>query len=506
MKKLSVLKKLASLVLALAFVLSLCGCLQKTGTNAGSTTVPSNLEVVDDSMTATITVGYTADFAELYDRLIAGFNAMYPNITVIRQEIPGTMLGQFDKMVALASSGKMPDVCVGSEYFSNILQEGWAYPLDNLIAEDPDKDYIMEQALTNFTYGGHVYALPYQIQFHSIAVNLDLIEELNMDVPDYDWTISEFVDMAKKATTTETSGINYIYNAAHPTWGLDNKLMSAMVPEGYHQYGYSFETHTIDLNAGDAWVKANELIQELKSVYALVSDDLKYTGGEVSEYERRFGKGADALLSGRVLFGNHSSWETRVLENASYDYDFYPVPTQDGLPEKIQTHFDFAYMTTKVTEENRDAAYAFLKFITYSKEGNMIKLQERQEAYEEDPKTWDSFVPASCYPEIMEYFENEFPVTGGIKYMYRTIIERPETIHIADCDKLIPNYWNDIVQFRDSATEQVKAGQDPSSLVNDFQTKASAAMETTWNYFSNRMEQNIKEFYETHPWETNNAA
>ena len=505
MKNLNCFKKVLALALALAMALSLCACLQRTG-GSSSTTPSGGGAAQDGSVSATITVGYTADFAELYDLLIAGFNELYPNITVIRQEIPGTMLGQIDEMMSLAASNKMPDVCVGSEHFGTILQEGWAYPLDNLIAEDPDKEYIMDQALTNFSYGGHVYALPYQIQFHSIAVNLDLIEELNMDAPEYDWTISEFVDMAKKATTTETSGINYIYNAAHPTWGLDNKLMSAMVPEGYHQYGYSFETHTIDLTAGDAWVKANELIQELKSVYALVSDDLKYTGGEVSEYERRFGEGADALLSGRVLFGNHSSWETRVLENASYAYDFYPVPTMDGLPEKIQTHFDFAYMTTKVTEENRDAAYAFLKYITYSKEGNMIKLQERKAAYEEDPKTWDSFVPASCYPEIMEYFENEFPVTDGIKYMYKTIIERPETIHIADCDKLIPNYWNDIVQFREAATASVQAGQDPSSLVNDFQSKAGSAMEVTWNYFSSCMDENIEEFYATHPWEENNAA
>ncbi|MBR5570917.1 MAG: extracellular solute-binding protein [Oscillospiraceae bacterium] len=500
-------KKMLSLVLAIAMAMSLCACLQKAeepGKTAQSGNV-EGLETVDGELTGTITVGYTADFAELYDLLIAGFKTMYPNVTVIPQEIPGTMLGQINQMMALAGSGKMPDVCVGSEHFGTILQEGWAYPLDNLIAEDPDKEYIMDQALVNFTYEGHVYALPYQIQFNAIAVNLDLLEQLNMDVPEYDWTISEFVEMAKKATTTTTSGINYIYNAAHPTWGLDNKLVSAMVPEGYHQYGYSFENHTIDLNAGEAWVKANQLIQELKSVYALVSDDLKYTGGEVSEYERRFGEGADALLSGRVLFGNHSSWETRVLENANYKYDFYPVPTGDGLPEKIQAHFDFAYMTTKVTEENRDAAYAFLKFITYSKEGNMIKLQERKAAYEADSKTWDSFIPACSYPEVMEEFENNFPVTNGIKYMYKTIVERPETIHVADCDKLIPNYWNDIVQFRDAATEQVKAGQDPSSLVNDFQSKAEAAMQGTWSYFSRCMQKNIEEFYKTHPWETNNA-
>ena len=135
----------------------------------------------------------------------------------------------------------------------------------------------------------------------------------------------------------------------------------------------------------------------------------------------------------------------------------------------------------------------------------MIKLAERKAAYEEDPKTWDSFVPASCYPEVMEEFEDNFPVTDGIKYMYKTIIERPETIHVADCDKLIPNYWNDIVQFRDAATEQVKAGQDPSSLVNDFQNKTAAAMEATWSYFSMCMETNVEQFYSTHPWEANNA-
>ncbi|MBQ6831098.1 MAG: carbohydrate ABC transporter substrate-binding protein [Oscillospiraceae bacterium] len=498
-------KRILSVALVIVMVFTLCGCLAKKNDNTATTEGSSSgdSEAVDGGLTGTITVGYTADFADLYDLLIAGFREKYPGVTVVPQEIPGKMLGQINQMIALAGSDKMPDVCVGSEYFGTILQEGWAYPLNNLIEEDADKEYIMDQALINFSYGGQIYALPYQIQFHSIAVNMDLLEELNMDAPDYDWTISEFVELAKKATTTTTSGINYIYNAAHPTWGLDTKLMSAMVPEGYHQYGYSFDTHAIDLTAGDAWVKANELIQELKSVYALVSDDLKYTGGEVSEYERRFGEGADALLSGRVLFGNHSSWETRVLENASYDYDFYPVPTQDGLPEKIQTHFDFAYMTTKVTEENRDAAYAFLKFITYSEEGNMIKLAERKAAYEDDPKTWDSFIPASCYPAVMEEFQNNFPVSDGIKYMYKTIIERPETIHIADCDKLIPNYWSDIVQFRDAATEQVQAGQAPTSLVVDFQSKAAAAMEATWTYFSSCMDKNIEEFYNTHPWETN---
>lgn len=159
------LKKMLCLLMALVLTVSLCACLQRTdapGGNVGSEN-SGEQNVQDGGLTGTITVGYTADFAELYDLLIAGFRKMYPGVTVIPQEIPGTMLGQIDQMMALAGSGKMPDVCVGSEHFGTILQEGWAYPLDNLIAEDPDKEYIMDQALINFTYSGHVYALPYQM-------------------------------------------------------------------------------------------------------------------------------------------------------------------------------------------------------------------------------------------------------------------------------------------------------------------------------------------------------
>ena len=100
----------------------------------------------------------------------------------------------------------------------------------------------------------------------------------------------------------------------------------------------------------------------------------------------------------------------------------------------------------------------------------------------------------------MEAF-NDAPLPDGIKYMYNTIIERPETIHVADCDKLIPNFWSDIEQFRQSATDSVKNGIDPAALVNDFQSKTNAAMEATWNYFVSCMDKNVTKFYQDHPWE-----
>lgn len=485
MKK-NVLKKLLTFILTAVMMLSLCAC------GGGG-------EQADGEGKVTITVGYTADYEATYKKLIAAFNEKYPDIKVVSEIIPGSMKGQITQMTTLAAADRLPDVCVGSEQFGYILQQGWAYPLDNLIEADPDKNAIMEQALKNFSYDGHVYGLPYQIQFNTIVVNMELLGTLNLDVPEYDWKISEFVDMAKAATTTEYSGINYVYNSANPTWGLDNKLMGALIPAGHEQYGYSFDTHNIDLTINNAWVESNNLLLELRNTPGLVADEMKYTAGGTSDYNKKFGEGADALLSGKVLFGNHSSWEYNIPDGGNFEFDMYPVPTADALDERIQTHFDFAYMTSKVTEENRDAAYTFLKFITYG-EGCMIRLEESLRILEEKPTTFKIYIPASAGDAVVEAF-NDAPLPDGIKYMYNTIIERPETIQVADCDKLIPNFWSDIEQFRQSATDNVKNGVDPAALVNDFQSKASSAMEATWNYFVTCMERNVTKFYQDHPWE-----
>lgn len=508
MKNANTFRRVMAMLLVLLMSLSLCACGENVNPTDGTTaptsggtetTAPDASISADESVTGTVTLGYTADWDDYYRAMVDAFCKKYPNVEVVIQTIPGTMYGQYETMASLAAANNLPDVCVGSEHFGEMMMNGWLYPLNNLIEEDPDSDAIIDQALENFSYGGYVYGLPMQMQFNSVGVNLDLCEYLNMDAPEYDWTIDDFVYMAKKATTQETSGINYIYNSGNPTWGLDNKLMSSMIPGGYHQYGYSFETHTIDLTVNDAWVESNKLLQELSSVYGLVSDDLKYTGSGTSDYEKKFGEGADALLSGKVLFGNHSTWEYSLYLKTDFAFDFYPMPTDSDIEQRIQTHFDFAYMTTKVTEENRKAAYELLKFITYG-EGCLIRIEQNMKDLEETPTSYKVYIPASADPDVVAAFDAT-PLADGIKYMYHQVIENPECILVSDCDKLIPNYWNDIVQFRDTATEQVQDGTDPAALVTDFQNKASYAMSESWKYFESRMAKNITSFFETHPWE-----
>ena len=453
-------------------------------------------------LTGTITVGYTSEQEEMYQKLIAKFNEMYPDVEVIPQSIPGTMYGQITKMTALAAADNLPDICIGSEQFGYIMQQGWAYPIENLLNEDEDCEYVLQSGLERFSYNGHIFALPYRVHFNTIAVNEDLLNTLNMDKPDYDWTLDEFISMAKKATTNEYSGINYVYNGTNPTWGLDNKLMGALLPDGYEQFGYSFDTHNIDLTVNNAWVESNNILNELSSVPGLISDNLKASSsGSMNDYEKKFGKDADALVSGKVLFGNHSTWEYATFAKSNFKFDFYPVPTAEGIPQRIQMHVDFCYMTTKVTEENRQAAWEFLKFISFRKEGCLIRLEDMQNV--SGTKNLEVYVPASADPEVLAAFDESVYV-DGIKYMYHQVVEHPEQTLVADCDKVVPNFWSDITQYRDTAVTSVQEGTDPSALVTDLQTKASEAIANSWQYFCTSMDKNLETFYASHPWEKSN--
>ena len=485
------LVRVGALLMTVAMTVGLCGC----GGGKGS-----------DSDKTTIRVGYAQEDAGLFDELIVAFEDKYPDIKVEKVELSNANLtGATTELTSMAAAGNLPDVMIGNEKFAYVVQQGWAYPLDNLLEADEDRDDVLEMGLDQYTYNGHLYALPWRLQFDSVLVNLDLIDELNLDEPGYDWTMSEFVSLAKAATTDKYSGINYIYDKQRPSWALDTKLMLGMIPNGYEQYGYNFDTHTVDLTVNNAWVDTVKLVQELESVPGLVSDNLKDNAlrneGKADDYDKKFGKDSDALVSGKVLIGNCSSWHLNSVIDYDYNWDFYPVPTKDGLDQRIHTHVDFAYMSSALTEDNYEAAYKFLKFLTYDKDGVKLQMDYSVNRSKDSTYGFSLFIPACENQEIKDAFNALDVAPDGIKYMYNTVTEDSAKAIVSDCDKVVPDFWINVTTYRDEADQKVAEGADPAALVNDLQAKISAAMEESWSFFSDTVDKNLAEFYESHPWE-----
>lgn len=444
-----------------------------------------------------------SDFEAHITEALEVFQKSHPDIQlelIIGSEEASKMATELS---TLAAGEKLPDVAVGVENFAYILSQGLAYPLDNLYAADPDKEDALQAGINNYTYNGHLYALPFRVQFNGIMVNLDLIETKNLDVPDYDWTVEEFIDMAKKATDNQYSGINVV-DSNDNTHDLQTKLMGAMLEDPYQMYGYNMDTHEFDFTSGP-WTKAQEYIKELRSVPGLISDELKEWSkrnqGIADAYDNKFGGSGDAMVAGKVLFGNHNSWETYwMVKKCNFEWDMYPVPHAADVEERIQTHIDYAFMTPAVTEENAQAAYEVIKFLSYSKEGCLTRLAITDRGVAANDYT-AFYTPGSSNPDVLQaYFDNEL-IPEGMKYMLQTISEDPDKIFIADANKLIPNFWDDVEDYLSQTEEQIANGGDAHALAQDLQNKVNAAAKDTWERFETKLKKNLEKFYETHPYE-----
>ena len=496
------LVQILSMVLALIMLMGvLAGC----GSSDKGSVAENEGEAGQQESTGEVTVSVLVpvDFEDHITQAMDVFRESHPDIKVeliIGSEEASKMASELS---TLAAGGKLPDVAIGVENFAYILSQGLAYPLDNLYAADPDKADALQAGINNFTYNGHLYALPFRVQFNGIMVNMDLIQEKNLDEPDYDWTIDEFMDMAKKATDNQYSGINVV-DSSDNTHDLQTKLMGAMMDAPYQMYGYNMDTHQFDFTSGP-WTQAQDYIAELRAVPGLVSDELKEWNkrnqGEADAYDNKFGGSADAMVAGKVLFGNHNSWETYwMVKKCNFEWDLYPGPHADDVSERIQTHIDFAFMTPAVTEEKAQAAYEVIKFLSYSKEGCLTRMEITDKGVAENSYT-AFYTPGSSNPDVLNaYFENEL-IPGGMKYMLETISNDPEMIFIADANKLIPNFWDDVEDYLAQTEEQIANGGDAHALAQDLQNKVNAAAQDTWGRFEEKLEKNLAAFYETHPYE-----
>lgn len=472
--------------------------------------VSSDLTVSNDQVevdAAKITLGISTQERAEFANIIPVFEKKYPEVKVEVQELAATLYAITSKWTSLAAANKLPDVVIGSENFGYIMQQGWAYPLDNLVAADKNKDDVLEMGLDRYRYEGKLYALPFRLQFNTMAVNDDLLETLNLPKPGYDWTISKFEELANKATTTEYSGLNYMYNSSEPTYGFDAKIMSAYLPDGYEQFGYNIKEGRFSLQANNAWVNSHAICERLKAVPGLVSDHLKdyslRNNGQTDDYDKKFGKNADAFVSGKVLFGNHNTWQFDWFVNTlTYDCDLYPMPTADGIAQRIQTHVDFVFMNSNCDQSNYKAAFALCRFLSYDTDGCIARIDYSANKSQAEQGQLIFYGPASESQQVLNAFKAEEIYPDGLKYILNKIITDPAHTLVADCNKVVPDFWSNVDQYREDADAKISKGTaEPSALVVDLENKINAAMKTTLSYLSKKVKANQDKFYAAHPYE-----
>jgi len=133
--------------------------------------------------------------------VIAGFNKVYPNITVNQTVVP------YDdyqtKIAASVPAGTGPDVAMS--YFGWIplwSKQGFIVPLPDSVAQEVDAQFVPFAQVTNVE--GKQYSVLTSVRNFALFYNTKLLKEAGVDKPPATW--DEFVDAAKKCTKYDANG------------------------------------------------------------------------------------------------------------------------------------------------------------------------------------------------------------------------------------------------------------------------------------------------------------
>lgn len=476
-------------------IMSGCSPQQTSNGSTASTLSSGGADPSVYSMEGKVSIGYpVAEQAELQPVLEA-FRKQYPKIEVVEVPFEGSTGGAFNEFLSKhASSGDMPDMmwCDWNDFAPEVAS-GLVMALNDLMKDDKEAEYVPSGMTDPYTYSGKLYALPCQLNAMGVTINLDLLDELNLDKPSYDWTIDEFTNLLKKAISKDTVGAATLED-------LD-QVYSAQ-DEGYFYPAYDYENQKFDFT--NKWVPAMNRLSELRAVPGLEAWSMRYpkeddgTTSMNSDYVKKFGEtGKDdthyTFKNGTALMATGATWNDNWMRNeCKVKWDYWPYPRLDkNTPVKTPIHVDCAYLTKSCAQP--EAAFQLLKWLTYGVEGNLQRLDIFAARGDKDVvdgdtkllKTW--FIPCTQHPDVIAKFDENPHLTEGFKALYKST----ENSIRGDINKIVPGYSNIFTDEVNKLITDVREGRAKAAdVAPQIDEKVNAALKEQLKAFNDKVAAN----------------
>lgn len=351
------MKKTLSLVLALMMLLSM---------------LPAAVAETEEHEPVTLTFGGWGNYFVTME-VIEGFEAKYPWINVEFVSPLDRSLMAADLM-RLAAEGNMPDV-FNIEYPYTAFQNEWCYDMRELFENDPDSADYPEWLLNYCTTNSKLIALINTLYAFGIELNTSLLEENNIPVPGYDWTVDDWAEIARQLTVKGQSvGMEEIED-----------FMAYIIPQYDTEmgvYGYDDKNH--------AWHESDIITEAFDLFDGLVQDGAalnNYMFGNIGEegdsdevdaaratyMAETLGASDNLWLRGKVGMRVNASWNLAWPMNndsvySGFEWDFYPFPS--GIEgEQGRSVLLNEYLCISASCKHPEEAYLLIKYLSFDMEG-----------------------------------------------------------------------------------------------------------------------------------------
>lgn len=424
------------------------------------------------------------------------FQERHPDIE-IKIFYNGEWMGN-ENMAKLVAAGQMPDIIyVENPQFP--LQNGWLVDLNQFVAKEESVD-IPESFLRYCKVGDMLAMLPSQVFMNGIMVNLSLLDAENIPRPDYNWTIDEFLNIVRNGTRPgRIIGTNN-----------SDDIFQHLPPQLNHDLGWgAFNSVTRQYQLKPEWLQAANIAAGMARSNLTLSDQLAaygtFDGLEEGSSQRISVEDARRQALHRIVGEDvEEDWHSWVGGRAAtwfdfswgmnfdvgnpdiytgFEWDFFPFPTGDRqTTSRPGIVIDSVGITTAA--KYPDAAWEFLKWITFDLEGinarfDFVENWSREDAMKrwpgwpenQYPQTFGfTHMPPATHPGVIERWVELNDAPPGLLYMMGNM-----DIGYVDGFKVVPGEAQaNGKTIRRVYLDEVRTGRRTASdIVDDVQTIAN---------------------------------
>lgn len=442
--------------LAIGCMLSLTGCHGSTGLSAYE--IP---EEFDTSGQYEITFWAKNDTnktqTDIYEKAIADFEALYPNITVNLRLY--TDYGKiYNDVITNITTGTTPNVCITyPDHIATYLTgSNLVVPLEDLFADEkyglggsevrfdaPAQEEIIPQFLNECEFGGHYYAVPYMRSTEACYINKTYVEKLGYTLPDVlTW---DFVWEVSEAAMEEDADGNFLINGQKVMIPFIYKSTDNMMIQMLKQKGAGYST-----DAGEMLL-FNDTTRELLAAVAEHAKSGAFSTFKISSYPANF------LNAGQCVFAIDSTagatWmgtdaplcdisEDKIVE---FETAVMPIPQFDtGNPQMISQGPSVCIFNKGDSQEVL-ASWLFVQYLL----SNDVQI-----AYAET----EGYVPVTAKAQESAVYQDYLSRSGEDNSQYYDIKIQASRLLLENVDHtFVTPVFNGSTSLRDAAGQLIES-------------------------------------------------
>lgn len=447
-------KILSGVALACGCLLFFTGCHGKEGMNAFA--VP---EEFDASREYEVTFWAKNDTNKtqtaIYEKAIADFEALYPNITVNLRLY--TDYGKiYNDVITNIATNTTPNVCITyPDHIATYLTgDHLVVPLEGLFEDEnyglggsrvrfdaPAQEEIIPQFLKECTFGGHCYAIPYMRSTEACYINKTYVEKLGYTLPDaLTW---DFVWEVSEAALARDGDENFLVNGQKVMIPFIYKSTDNMMIQMLRQRDAGYSTEN-----GEQQI-FNDTTKELLYTIAEHAESGAFSTFKISGYPANF------LNAGQCIFAIDSTagatWmgtdaplcdisEDKIVE---FETAVMPIPQFDTQKPRMISQGPSVCIFNKEDSQEVLASWLFAQYLL---------TNEVQIAYSET----EGYVPVTSKAQESGEYKAYLAACGQDEAHYEVKIRAAGLLLDHMEDTFVTPVFNGSASLRDAAGQMIE--------------------------------------------------